>query len=158
MPESQPGYPPAHSPHAQQMHPSQSQDSLAMQQQQTGAGVAGLGAGTDAEAQHKAAWDEYYRLHPEALAAHQAQQQNGQQGQEYADPNAAAQQGQAYGQSPYPAHPQAGGASLGHGQSQDQLYPQQQQQQRPGSYYAPQQQGGSVENLAHGMQRMGVQQ
>ena len=142
-----PEYPPAH--HAQ------SQDSLsqghAHAQHGAGAGVAGLGAGTDAEAQHKAAWDEYYRLNPDALAAHQAQQAQGQaQGGE---PYPAAAQGQepsaqGYGQSPYPAHPQAqsGVGPVASGQ-------------RPGSYYAPQHQGsgGSVENLAHGVQRMGVQ-
>lgn len=166
MPEAQPSYPPVTPPIGHQ----NSQDSLAttahQQAQQTGAGVAGLGAGTDAEAQHKAAWDEYYRLHPEALAAHQAQQaqahaQTQGQGQEGQAPypavaqggeghNGVAQQGQAYGQSPYPAHSQG---------QQEQYGASQQHQQRPGSYYAPQHQagGGSVENLAHGVQRMGVQ-
>ena len=89
-------------------------------------GAAGIGAGRDSEAEHRAAWDAYY-----AQQAHQQAQQGQVQPQDGLSQ-------QPYGASPYPVQPEQGQPQ--HGQ-----WP----QQRAVS-------NGSVENLAGGVNKMTV--
>ncbi|KAI9636935.1 uncharacterized protein MKK02DRAFT_34014 [Dioszegia hungarica] len=85
-------------------------------------GAAGMGAGAEGDAAHKAAWDAYYRQQAEAQAQAQAQGQGQapRQGSgpspprhQGSDPNAGQQPHQPsqvpYGQSPYPAAPEQQG-------------------------------------------------
>ncbi|WVR08922.1 hypothetical protein IAU60_005981 [Kwoniella sp. DSM 27419] len=83
VPSAAPGFPPSD-----------------LSRQNTEPGAAGIGAGSDPQAEHKAAWDAYYRQ--QAAAQQQAQGQ----GQGYAQSHQAeAQDGtqHVYGQSPYAA-------------------------------------------------------
>ncbi|OCF56299.1 class E vacuolar protein-sorting machinery protein HSE1 [Kwoniella mangroviensis CBS 10435] len=72
--------------------------------QNTEPGVAGLGAGSDPQAEHKKAWDDYYRQqaqnqlsHPQSLAPGQGGQPQGYAPQAHDDPHTQ----NVYGQSPY---------------------------------------------------------
>ncbi|WVW79534.1 hypothetical protein I302_101503 [Kwoniella bestiolae CBS 10118] len=95
--------------------------------QNTEPGVAGLGAGSDPQAEHKKAWDDYYRQQAQNQLSHPQSLAPGQQG--YAPQHDEAQTQNVYGQSPYaPQHGQGGQGG----------------------------QGGQVDGVAQGMSRMSV--
>ncbi|WVF65387.1 hypothetical protein IAT40_000114 [Kwoniella sp. CBS 6097] len=82
--------------------------------QNTEPGVAGLGAGSDPQAEHKAAWDAYYRQQAEQQQQQQQQQYAGQPHQQV---NEADGTQNVYGQSPYA--PQQGQPGPGAGAGVD---------------------------------------